>query len=100
MKTTTKKKKSKCKFSPGFYTPSSSSSTLQDGVVPTMRNEYFDYVSGINLTHRMPLYVKPMAKISLNETFWHFRNHYEDTPFNGVVVLYCIVLYCTDIVSY
>jgi dipeptidase len=46
-----------------------------------IREGYVDYVSGANLSHRMPLFVKPNlspnGKLSLNETFWHFRNHYE-----------------------
>jgi len=38
---------------------------------------YVDYVTGYNLTHRMPLYVPVLAPITLNETMWHMRNHFE-----------------------
>jgi dipeptidase len=55
-------------------------------VAPGIKDEYLDYVSGKNLSHRMPLFVKPTlvpgGKLSLNDTFWHFRNHYEDTWFD------------------
>jgi dipeptidase len=46
-------------------------------VAPGIKDEYLDYVSGKNLSHRMPLFVKPTlvpgGKLSLNDTFWHFR---------------------------
>ena len=45
-------------------------------------NEYLDYVKGENLTNRMPLYIKPKEKISLNDTFWFMRGHYENTYFD------------------
>eukprot|EP00935_MAST-01C_sp_MAST-1C-sp1_P002329 g2329.t1 len=55
-------------------------------VAPGIKEEYLDYVSGKNLSHRMPLFVKPSlvpgGKLSLNDTFWHFRNHYEGTYFD------------------
>ncbi len=45
-------------------------------------NQYLDYVKGDNLTNRMPLYIKPKEKISLNDTFWFMRGHYEGTYFD------------------
>jgi dipeptidase len=46
---------------------------------PSFADEYEDYITGRNLTHRMPVFVKPARKLSLNDTMWHFRNHYEGT---------------------
>jgi dipeptidase len=43
-------------------------------------NQYLDYAQGYNLTNRMPLWVQPPNKISLDEMFQHMRNHYEGTP--------------------
>ncbi len=48
----------------------------------TFENKYLDYVSGKNLTHRMPLYVYPKRKISLNDTMWFMRSHFEGTAFD------------------
>jgi len=42
-------------------------------------DDYLDYVSGHNLTHRMPLFVKVDRKLTVNDTMWHMRNHYEGT---------------------
>lgn len=36
--------------------------------------------SGYNLTNRMPLYVQPPAKVSLQDTIAYMRNHYEASP--------------------
>lgn len=41
--------------------------------------EYFDYAKGINLTKRMPLYVKPDRKISVHEMMNFMRDHLEGT---------------------
>eukprot|EP00928_Gymnodinium_smaydae_P048646 TRINITY_DN32545_c0_g1_i1.p1 TRINITY_DN32545_c0_g1~~TRINITY_DN32545_c0_g1_i1.p1 ORF type:complete len:665 (+),score=84.37 TRINITY_DN32545_c0_g1_i1:57-2051(+) len=41
--------------------------------------DYVDYVEGRNLSHRMPLYVRVNVKLSVNDTMWHMRNHYEGT---------------------
>lgn len=49
---------------------------------PSFGDEYFDYVSGANLAHRMPLFIRPKEKLSLNQTFWLMRSHYEDSPLN------------------
>lgn len=43
---------------------------------------YLRYVQGHDLSHRMPLYVKASRKLSVNETMWHMRNHYEGTWFD------------------
>ena len=48
-------------------------------------DQYLDYVKGENLTHRMPLFIKPRDKISLNDTFWFMRSHYEGTYFDMTV---------------
>lgn len=45
--------------------------------------DYLDYAQGYNLTHRMPLYVKVGKKLSVNDTMWAMRNHYEGTWFDG-----------------
>jgi dipeptidase len=41
--------------------------------------QYLDYVQGQNLTNRMPLYVLPDRPISLNDTLWFMRTHFENT---------------------
>ena len=43
-------------------------------------NNYLDYITGKNLTHRFPLYVYPKHKISLNDTMWFMRGQYDGTP--------------------
>lgn len=48
-------------------------------------DQYLDYAQGYNLTNRMPLYVKAGLKISVNDTMWHMRNHYEGTWFDTAV---------------
>ena len=42
-------------------------------------DEYWDYVTGKDLTHRMPLYVKPNRKISLNDMMAFQRDHFQGT---------------------
>ena len=42
-------------------------------------DEYWDYVTGKDLTHRMPLYVKPNHKISLSEMMGFQRDHFQGT---------------------
>ena len=42
-------------------------------------DEYWDYVSGKDLTHRMPLYVKPNRKISLSDMMAFQRDHFQGT---------------------
>ncbi|NOU16888.1 MAG: dipeptidase [Bacteroidales bacterium] len=41
--------------------------------------EYFDYAKGINLTKRMPLYIKPDRKISVHDMMNFMRDHLEGT---------------------
>ena len=45
-------------------------------------NEYLDYVSGKNLKHRMPLYIKPDRKLSPQDLMKFKRDHLEGTPFD------------------
>jgi dipeptidase len=44
--------------------------------------EYLDYVSGRNTSHRMPLWIFPYKKVSLNDTIWFMRSHFEGTAFD------------------
>ena len=46
---------------------------------------YFDYVRGYNLTNRMPLSIKPKAKVSVNQTMHLTRTHFEGTYFDGTL---------------
>lgn len=43
-------------------------------------DEYVEYALGHDTSKRMPLYVKPKAKISVKELADMMRDHYEDTP--------------------
>lgn len=43
---------------------------------------YIDYASGHNPANRMPLYVKPNQKISMQMLADMMRDHYESTPFD------------------
>jgi dipeptidase len=45
-------------------------------------NEYLDYVSGKNLKHRMPLYIKPDRKLTPADLMRFKRDHLEGTPFD------------------
>ncbi len=42
-------------------------------------DEYWDYVTGKDLTHRMPLYVKPNRKIILSDMMAFQRDHFQGT---------------------
>lgn len=43
-------------------------------------DEYWDYATGKNLDNpRMPLYVKPNRKISLDDMMYFMRNHFQNT---------------------
>ena len=42
-------------------------------------DEYWDYVTGKDLSHRMPLYVKPNRKISLSDMMGFQRDHFQGT---------------------
>ncbi len=43
-------------------------------------DQYVDYAMGHNQNNRLPLWVKPRAKVSQKELFDAMRDHYEDTP--------------------
>ena len=49
-------------------------------LVPGLMDEYLDYAMGKNLTHRMPLWVKPDHKLTVHEVMDAMRDHLEDTP--------------------
>ena len=42
--------------------------------------EYLDYAMGYKKSPRMPLFVKPTKKISVQDVAWLMRDHYEGTP--------------------
>lgn len=42
-------------------------------------DQYLDYVQGLNLANRMPLWVKPAAKLSAQDLMQAMRSHYEGT---------------------
>ena len=42
--------------------------------------EYEDYAMGHNLTHRMPLWIKPEQKLGVKDVMELMRDHYEGTP--------------------
>lgn len=41
---------------------------------------YLDYALGLNLTNRMPLYIKPLAPLQTSDIVAAMRSHYEATP--------------------
>lgn len=41
---------------------------------------YYDYITGKDLSHRMPLFVKPARKISVKNVADAMRDHFEGTP--------------------
>ncbi len=43
-------------------------------------DKYLDYAMGYNKANKMPLWVKPTAKISQKQMFDAMRDHYEGTP--------------------
>lgn len=51
----------------------------------TFQMEYQDYVSGRNLTKRMPLFVKPYKKLSLVDVMDLMTSHYEGTELDATV---------------
>ena len=51
-------------------------------------NQYLDYAQGYNLTNRMPLWVKPAAKLSAQDVMESMRNHYEGTALDGTGKLF------------
>lgn len=46
---------------------------------PGFEAQYADYVTGHDLSHRMPLFVKAAKKVSVRNFFGYMRNHYENT---------------------
>jgi len=46
---------------------------------PDFGKEYESYILGQNLTHRMPLWIRPKAPLTLNQTFWLMRSGYKGT---------------------
>jgi dipeptidase len=43
-------------------------------------DQYLDYAKGENLTHRMPLWIKPDRKLTVQDVMNMMRDHYEGTP--------------------
>jgi dipeptidase len=43
-------------------------------------DQYLDYILGKNLKNRMPLYVKPDHKLTLQDVFGFMRDYYQNTP--------------------
>lgn len=46
----------------------------------SIMGRYLDYALGLNLTNRMPLYIKPLAPLRTSDILEAMRSHYEDTP--------------------
>jgi len=46
-------------------------------------DQYLDYAMGYNLTNRMPLWIKPANKLSVENVMEAMRNHYEGTPLDA-----------------
>jgi dipeptidase len=46
---------------------------------PGFEKRYEDYVTGKDLSNRMPLFVKAARKVSVTDFFGYMRNHYENT---------------------
>jgi len=49
----------------------------------TFQNEFVDYAAGRNLTHRMPLWIKPYKKLQLVDLMGVMSNHYEDSELDA-----------------
>ena len=49
--------------------------------------QYLDYAKGYNLSNPMPLFVKPSQKMSVNDTMWSMRTHFEGTWFDTTGLL-------------
>jgi dipeptidase len=45
-------------------------------------DQYLDYVKGENLDKRMPLFVRVARKLSVNDSMWLMRDHYEGSWFD------------------
>lgn len=48
--------------------------------VNSTMGQYLDYAMGENLTHRMPLWIKPDNKLSLQDVYGMMRDYYQNTP--------------------
>jgi dipeptidase len=48
--------------------------------VNSTMDQYLDYALGTNLKHRMPLWIKPDRKISVQDMMSFMRDHFEGTP--------------------
>ena len=48
--------------------------------VNSTMGDYLDYAMGYNLSNRMPLWIKPDNKLSLEDVFGLMRDYYQDTP--------------------
>jgi len=46
-------------------------------------DQYLDFAQGRNLSNRMPLFVEATRKLSVNDSFWQMRRHYEDSWFDA-----------------
>ena len=51
-----------------------------EGVHTASAGDYLDYAMGHNLSHRLPLWVKPVRKVSLSALADVMRDHFEGTP--------------------
>lgn len=53
----------------------------KDGkTVTEAASDYYDYITGKNLKHRLPLFVRPARKISVKNVADAMRDHFEGTP--------------------
>ena len=53
----------------------------KDGVTVTEKaSDYYDYITGENLAHRMPLFVRPARKLGVKDVADMMRDHFEGTP--------------------
>jgi len=48
--------------------------------VNSTMGQYLDYAMGENLTHRMPLWIKPDNKLSLQDVYGMMRDYYQNSP--------------------
>lgn len=55
------------------------SAALSTRTNPQPMAMHLDYAQGYNLTNRMPLFVRPAAKLAVNDTMELMRTHFENT---------------------
>ena len=53
----------------------------------SFQQEYLDYASGQDVTHRMPLWIKPYKALALQDLMNVMNTHYEDTELDSSVDL-------------